>query len=438
MDPLLTGVLSFLFLMVIIALGTPIWAALTLTGFLGICYINGIPIGLNIIGTTPHSSVGSYALSVVALFYLMGTVAEQAGIAGDAYDVAHKWLARLPGGLAMTTTVACGFFAAICGSSVANAAVFSKIALPQMVKFGYSRQLALGSVASAGTFAVMIPPSILMVIYGLMTNLSIGKLLIAGLFPGLFTILVYLISIYIRCKWISPSIAPAINLRFTWRERFSSTKKVVPIMIIFIVVLGGIYAGWFTPTAGAAVGAFTTFIVAFAMKKGLKKKEIAEIATTSALGITSVMMILVGGFLFSQYLTRSGFVDTLSGWVMAFDFSSVAIIVVICIMYLVLGCFMDAIPMMLITVSFVFPLITKMGFDGIWFGVILVKLCEIGAITPPIGINLFVVAAAVGDKDALSDVIKGVIPFVGLEMIILIILILVPQISLFLPQHMTF
>jgi C4-dicarboxylate transporter DctM subunit len=307
-----------------------------------------------------------------------------------------------------------------------------------MVKFGYSRQLALGSVASAGTFAVMIPPSILMVIYGLMTNLSIGKLLMAGLLPGLFTIVVYLVSIYIRCKWISPSIAPASNLTFTWREKFLSTRKVLPIIIIFAVVLGGIYAGWFTPTAGAAVGAITTFIVAFAMKKLLKKKEIAEVATTSALGITQVMMILVGGFLFSIFLTRSGFVDTLSGWVLSFDFSAFAIIVVICLMYLVLGCFMDAIPMMLITVSFVFPIITKMGFDGIWFGVILVKLCEIGAITPPIGINLFVVAASVGDKQALGDVIKGVVPFIGLEMIVLIILILVPQISLIIPQHMSY
>jgi len=435
MPPLLIGAIGFLAMVVLALLEIPIFVALGLVGVVGLIFTSGLVTTLGIVASLPFAVLANYSLAVVPLFFLMGQVAGEAGIVKDAYGAVYKFTAGIRGGLAMATTVGSGFSAATMGSSVANAALFTRVALPEMLQYNYDRSFSLGCIAAAGTFAVMIPPSVLFVIYGVITEESIGRLLIAGIVPGIITVILYMVSIWVRCKW-NPKLAPAPTVKYAAGEKFRSVFRLWSIIVLFVLVFGGIYFGFFTPSAGAAVGASGAFLLALGRRK-LGRANVRRICFETMEGIGPLTAILIGGFFLGRFLVLSGFVEVIVRFVtMDLAIPPLAVIGLIAVMYIILGALMDELSMTLVTVPFVYPLVKALGFDGIWFGVIYTKLCQLGMIFPPIAINLFVVASAAGKDTTVTDVIKGIFPFILIEIIVLAILILFPSISLYLPSKM--
>jgi len=435
MPPLLIGTIGFIAMVILSLLEVPIFVSLGLVGVVGLILTSGLTTAMGIVASLPFAVLANYGLAVVPLFFLMGQVAGVAGIVKDAYEAVYRFTGGIRGGLAMATTVGSAFSAATMGSSVANAALFTRVALPEMLKFKYDKSFSLACIASAGTFAVMIPPSILFVIYGVITEESIGRLLIAGIFPGILTAIVYLVSIWVRCKW-NPKLAPAPMVKYTVGEKFSSLFRLWSIILLFSLVFGGIYFGFFTPSAGAAVGASGAFLLALGRRK-LTRANVGKVCFDTIQGIGPLTAILIGGFFLGRFLVLSGFVESVVHFVTAeLAVSPLAVVGLIALMYIVLGALMDELSMTLVTIPFVYPLVKALGFDGIWFGVIYTKLCQLGMIFPPIAINLFVVASAAGKDTTVMDVIKGIWPFIVLEIIVLAILILFPSISLYLPSKM--
>lgn len=435
MDPLITGSLGFLMMIILILSRVPIALALGGVGICGLIVTFGYGKTLGIIATLPFTSMASYSLALLPLFFMMGDFVRESGIASDAYEVAHKWVGGLPGALAMTTTVACGFSAAALGSSVANAAMFTRIALPEMDKAGYDKGLSLGCIAAAGTFATMIPPSLTFVIYGVIVEQSVGKLLMAGILPGILSVIAYCISIYIRCRWLNPSLAPAPHRGTGWKEKFRALYKLWTILILFTLVMGGMYAGFFTPSSGGAIGAFGALIILLTRRR-LRLEEIVKIGLLTARGMGAVMMVIIGGLFFARFLVLCGWIERMVHITTTLPLPPIGIMAMIGVFYLVLGCLMDPLPMILCTVPFIYPIVIELGFDPIWFGVILVKLTEIGCITPPVGVNLFVVAGSADKKPDMGVMIRGVTPFILVELVVLTILYIFPIISLYIPNHM--
>jgi tripartite ATP-independent transporter DctM subunit len=435
MSPLLIGTIGFIVMVVLALLEVPIFVSLGLVGVVGLILTAGFDTAMGIVSSLPFAVLANYGIAVIPLFFLMGQVAGEAGIVRDAYEAVYKITGRVRGGLAMATTVGSAFSAATMGSSVANAALFTRVALPEMLKFNYDKSFSLGCIASAGTFAIMIPPSIMFVIYGVITEESIGRLLIAGIFPGILTAIVYLISIWVRCKW-NPKLAPAPPTKYTAGEQFRSVFRLWSILLLFGLVFGGIYFGFFTPSAGAAVGASGAFLLALARRK-LTRVSVGKVCFETMQGIGPLTAILIGGFFLGRFLVLSGFVEVIVRFVSVdLAIPPLAVIGLIAVMYLILGALMDELSMTLVTIPFVYPLVKALGYDGIWFGVVYTKLCQIGLIFPPIAMNLFVVASAAGKGTTVTDVIKGIFPFILLEIIVLTILILFPSISLYLPSKM--
>ncbi len=434
-DPLIVGFLSLGVMILLAVIGVPIAIAAGIVGIGGLMFDIGISGAFGVIGTLPYSVLASFGISLIPLFFLMGDFAAQAGIAKDAFDAAYKLFGRIRGGLAMATTMGSALSAATMGSSLANAALFTRIALPPMLNYKYNRSFALGCIAAAGTFAIMIPPSITFVLYGIVTQQSIGALLLAGITPGIFTAVVYLCYIFIRCN-VNPKLAPIPEVKFSRSEKLRGMVQLWAIFFLFFLVMGGIYAGYFTPSAGGAVGAFGAFILA-AFKRRISWGVLRKVSIETVQGTTAIMIILVGAFLLGRHLIFSGFTQELvklctgggaiSPWVVIFLF---------CAMYLLLGCVMETVSMLVTTIPFVYPVVTALGYDGIWFGVIFVKLAELGMLTPPLGANLFVVSATAGDDTSVMDVVKGIAPFLLLEIPILAILIAFPEISTYLPSKM--
>jgi len=435
MESVLVGVAGFTVMVVLALVGVPIFVAMGLVGVVGMILTAGINTTLGIVASLPFAVLASYGISVVPLFFLMGQVAGEAGIVRDAYDAVYKITGKLPGGLAMATTVGCAFSAATMGSSVANAALFTRVALPEMLKVNYDRSFSLGCIASAGTFAVMIPPSIPFVLYGIVTEESIGKLLIAGILPGILTAIAYLISIWLRCKY-NMKLAPAPEVTYTAREKFLSVFKLWSIVLLFSLVFGGIWAGYFSATSGGAVGAAGACVLALARRK-ITRDSMGRVVYDTMTAMSSLSVIVVGGFFLGRFLVLSGFAETIVHFVtVELKIQPLAVIGLLALMYVILGALMDEVSMTLVTLPFVYPLVIKLGYDGIWFGVVFVKLCQIGMIFPPIAMNLFVVASAAGKDTNVMDVIKGIFPFIAIEIAVLVILILFPIISLYLPSKM--
>jgi C4-dicarboxylate transporter DctM subunit len=433
MSPLLLGTMALLVMVFMCLAGVPIFVSLGSVGILGLIIVSGLDRTLGIISSLPFTIFASYSLAIVPLFFLMGDIASLGGVAAEGYKAAYKLLGRTRGGLAMATTVGSGLSAACMGSSAANAALFSRIALPEMLKLGYERSFSLGCIASVGTFAVMIPPSLGFVLYGIVTQESIGKLLMAGVFPGILTVGVYLVGILLMCR-SNPKLAPVSEIKYTTREKLKAMLGLWGILLLFLLVMGGIYAGLFPPSAGAAVGASGAFIIALSRRK-LTLPALINLGIDTMRAISSFTVILLGGFLLARFLVMSGFTQALVALVST-GLSKGVVLMGIVLMYLILGCLMDPVSMLITTVPFIYPLIISLGFDGIWFGVIFTKLSEIGVLTPPVGMNLFVVAAAAGKGTTVADVIKGVGPFLIMEAFVMVILILFPGIALFLPSTM--
>lgn len=429
-DPLLVGITAFLVLIFLLAITVPIGVAMMLCGVGGLAMIIGLVPSLSLFGTTVMQSVVTYDLSIIPLFILMGALASRSGLSQELYDAFNAWLGGFRGGLALATVGACGAFAAICGSSVATAATMSKVALPEMKKYRYSDSMATGSVAAGGIIGILIPPSVILVLYGLLTESSIGDLFIAGFLPGILTIIVFMIVISIVTR-LHPESGPA-GEKSTWNQKLNATLKTWAITVLFATVIGGIYFGVFTPTEAAGVGAFGALFIAFSRKRlnrEMMKETLLETGQTSAM----IFTILIGAITLNNLVIFSGLANALADFVSGLDMSPATVMLIILLMYLIMGCFLDALAMILLTVPIFYPIVLDLGYDPIWFGIIVVMVVELGLITPPIGMNVFVIKGMVQSVPLVS-IYKGVLPFVIGQVVLIIAVFLIPEIALWLPE----
>ena len=433
-DPLIVGYAGVVLLFLFLGLGVPVAVAMGVVGICGMYFGVGELFVIGQLRTLPFATVNAYGLAVLPLFVLMGVLAEASGITTEVFRTADLWLRRLKGGLYQAVIVGSAAFAAISGSTTVNAVVFSRIAFPKMVGLGYSKSLSLGAIAGAGSFAAMIPPSITMVIYAIMTEQSVGQLLIAGLIPGVVTALVYLTGINVLVR-IDPKLAPDITEKVSWGERWRALGRVWPIVILILLVMGGIYTGVFPPSAAGAAGAFGAFLFALARMKRLRGWLVG--ALQDAAFISCIMfMILVGGLLLSRMLVVTGVIDHLVGAITSVADTPLKFMILASVLYVILGCFLDTTSMMVVTLPFLFPAVVALDIDPIWFGIVLVKLIEISVITPPVGFNLFAVMSAVRGQATFGHVYKGVIPFIVLDLLVLVLLIMYPELATWLPETM--
>lgn len=414
----------------IIFLRVPVGFAMLLVGILGITYIRDMDLALGLLGSTTMETVVSFELSVIPLFLLMGNVVNRANISRELYDCANTFVAHRRGGLAMATVLSCGIFSAICGSSLATVATISKVALPAMRRHNYSDELAAGAIAAGGTLGVLIPPSVLLILYGLLTETSIGQLFAAGFIPGLVGIGFYLLAVQFAV-WYNPKLGPAAQ-RYSWAERLRSTKGVVLPILLFIVVIGGIYAGYFTPTESAGIGAVASLFIAFG-RGNFGWTDLKEVLIETVLVSASLFFILIGALYFSHVVTLSGFATDILELLTSINATPMMVILGILVIYLLLGCIMDSMAMVVLTVPIFAPLVTSLGFHPVWFGIIVVVVAEISFITPPIGINIFVLRSNQPDL-SISTIYRGVTPFWISDLFRLAVLVVFPIISLWLPS----
>ncbi len=432
MSSLEIGIAGGITLFILIALGLPIGVSMGAVGVVGLALITNIDAALSRLAQTAYSMTANYITAVIPLFVIMGEFAYASGLTREAYSATYKWLGRLPGGLAMATIGGCAGFAAVCGSSEATALTIGSFALPEMKKHRYDPRLALGSIAAGGTLGILIPPSMAFVLYGLITEQSIGKLFLAGVFPGILLASLFMITVYILAK-TNPFYGPPGG-KTTLKEKLIAFKEIWGVLILFIVVMGGIYGGILTPTEAAAAGAFSAFLIAFFRKKINKNSLITSFMNT--LRVTGfVFVIIIGAVLFGYLMAASGVSMALANFVSGLPVSRLGILVAILFLYLILGCLMDAFAMVLITMPILYPVIINLGYDPIWFGVLIVIMMEMGMITPPIGMNVFVLKGISRDIP-MSIIFQGALPFVISMAVCVSILIAFPDIALFLPNAM--
>jgi tripartite ATP-independent transporter DctM subunit len=431
-SPLIIGFVGIVVLLILLAARMPIAFTMGLVGFAGYSVIVGPGAGLMQLETVPFGVGSDYILSVVPLFLLMGQFAFYSGLSQDLYDTSYKWLGQYPGGLAMATVGGCAAFAAVSGSSVATAATMGTVALPGMKKYKYSSKLALGSIAAGGTIGILIPPSIVFILYGILTEQSIGELFLAGFLPGVLTVLLYLLTITIQVR-INPKLGPP-GPRTNIKEKLLSLRHTWGMIILFFLVMGGIYLGFFTPTEAGAVGSFGAFLLAI-LRKRLTLKIIYECLLETGRTTAMLIFIFVGAMIFNYFMAVTNLPMDLAQIIADQGFNRHIILAAILFVYLLLGCIMDPGSMIILTIPIVYPLVQSLGYDPIWFGVVIVIVAEIGAITPPVGLNVFVVKGVAPDVP-ITDIFKGILPFWGADMVRLFLLVMIPQIALFLPSIM--
>lgn len=426
------GLLGLGVLLLVAFIGVPLGLTMMIVGFGGFAMVRGIDAGMAMVGQTITSNSMSYGFIVVPLFVLMGNFIFRADLARDLYRASYVWLGRYPGGLAMSTIVACGGFSAVSGSSVATAATMGQVTYPEMRRYGYSKELSAGTIAAGGTLGILIPPSVVLVLYGLLVEGDIGALFIAGILPGVISILSYLILIAALCK-IFPGIGPRGEV-FPMSERLSSLRGVWPVMALFLFVIGGIYFGVFTPTeAGGigAVGALGFCILRGRMSWKVFFESIFEAGRMSAM----IFTVALGAMIFSNFIEISRMPANLLEWVEAMNLSPMSVMWIILAIYLVLGCVFDGPAMVLLTVPLFAPLVALLGFDLIWFGIVVVVVTEISMVTPPIGINAFVLKSVLPEL-SLSQIFRGIAPFWIADIARLLLIVLYPPIALYLPTVM--
>jgi C4-dicarboxylate transporter DctM subunit len=423
------GLLFILFFL----LRVPIGFSMGIAGFVGYAYLVNMGAGLSMLGMVPYSTAASYELSVIPLFVLMGYFAFYSGSSGEFYDAAYKWLGKLPGSLAMASTATAAAFSSICGSSPATAATVGAVALPEMKRYHYEPGFAAGAIAAGGTLGIMIPPSIILMIYGLLTEQSIGKLFVAGVVPGLLLALLYILTIYIVVK-ANPQKAPPAPGNFTIREKMISLKGTWTFLTLFLLVMVGIYTGIFTPTEAAAIGAFGAFLLAV-VRKRLTLKDFGSALVDSLVMTGMIFAILIGAWLFGYFLSVTRIPMQLAGMVRGLPAAPIVIMCVVFLILLILGCFLDSMSVVILTTPIFFPVVVALGFDPIWFGVMIVLLVEMGLITPPVGANVFVIAGVAKDVP-MYNIFRGIFPFLIADIVCAIMLIAFPKIALFLPMSM--
>jgi len=426
------AILGFIALFALMLLRVPVGMAMGLVGVSGYAYLTGAMPALKMVGQTSMRTVTDYTFGVIPMFLLMGAFVSASGVSRELFQAANTFVGHLRGGLGLATIGACGGFAAISGSSVATAATFSTVAYPEMRRFGYPQSFATGVIAAGGTLGAMLPPSTVLAVYGIITQQDIGKLFVAGILPGLLAMSMYMMTIFIIGA-LAPKFLPA-GKPATWAERLKGVRDVWAPLVLFAFVIGGLYGGLFTPTEAGGMGAGGAFVLGL-LRRRLSRRQILDSLLQATRTAAAVFTVLIGALLFGYFLTITQVPQKLTTFLTGLGIGNYGVLILIMLAYLVLGCLMDAMAMIILTVPIVFPVITELGFDPIWFGVIIVMTVELGLIHPPVGMNVFVIKSVVKDV-SFSTIFKGVLPFVATDIIRLAILIAFPIIALYLPSRM--
>ena len=432
MSPTLIGIIGLVILIIVLFSRMPVGFVMALVGFVGFSYMVSLEAGLSLLAKDIFDIFGSYSLTVVPLFVFMGQLAFHAGISRRLYDSAYRFMGHWPGGMAMATIGACAGFAAICGSTNASAATMATVALPEMKRFRYDMKLATGTVAAGGSLGILIPPSVIFIIYGIMTEQSIGKLFASGILPGLLLACLFILTIYIWTR-IRPELGPR-GPRASLKEKLRSLLGVLEMLIIFSLVMGGLFKGFFTPTEAGAVGAFCTLALAMIRRQINWQGFLQSLVETTRISCM-VLVIVTGATVFGHFLAITRIPFELAGWVKGLPLPPWGIMGVIIFIYLIGGCFMDSLALILLTIPIFFPVALNIGYDPIWFGVIIVMVTQIGVITPPVGVNVYVVSGVAKDVP-LEIIFKGTFPLLLALIAAVILMVIFPQIALFLPSFM--
>ncbi|HER34856.1 MAG TPA: TRAP transporter large permease [Halothiobacillaceae bacterium] len=430
MSPVQIGILGCILLFVLLAASVPVAFAMAIIGFAGFALVVSPQAAMSMITLDLYDTFSSYSLTVIPLFVLMGQVAFHAGISRRLFNAAYHWLGGLPGGLAMSTVGACTAFGAICGSGPATAATMASVALPEMKRYKYSMELGCGAVAAGGSLGMLIPPSVVFIVYAIMTEQSVGKLFIAGIVPGLLIALLFCLTIYLNCKW-RPHLGPAAP-PVTWSAKFTSLLGVIETLTLFLVVMGGMFKGFFTPTEAAAIGAAGTLIIAL-FKRQLRWKALIRSLRETVRTSCMVMIIVTGAVIFGHFLAVTQIPVKLASTLAALPLPGWSVMGLIILFYLLAGCFVDALGLILLTIPIFYPVVMQLGYDPIWFGVIIVIITQMGVISPPVGVCVYVVSGIERDVP-LQTIFRGALPFLLALIVAAIILVAFPQLCLFLPK----
>jgi len=430
MSVTLVGIAGIVVLTILLGLGLQIGVAMLVVGFVGFAVVTNLEAAFGLLSTVPYATAENYSLCVIPLFVLMGQFAFHSGLSKDLYETSYKWMGRLPGGLAVATVGACAGFAAICGSSSATAATMGTVALPEMKKYKYDPALSTGCLAAGGTLGILIPPSVGFILYGVIAEQSIGRLFAAGIIPGIILALLFSLAIVVKASR-NPAVGPK-GEPVSWRERLVSLRDVLGVLFLFLFVIGGIFLGWFTANEGAAMGALLAFVFMIARGKCNREtftRALADTAKTTAM----IFIIMIGAFVFGYFLAVTRLPMSLAQVASGMAVSPYVILAFILLAYIFLGCIMDALAMVLLTVPIFLPLIQTLGFDPIWFGVLMVIVMEQGCITPPVGLNAYVISGVAKDVP-LHTIFRGIVPFWFCMIFTIVLLIIFPKLALFLPD----
>ncbi|OAN75677.1 hypothetical protein A8B82_01735 [Sulfitobacter sp. EhC04] len=433
-DPLSLGAVAIAAMLILAVLGVPVGIAMGSVAIVGLWVTGGANFALSVITNLPFATASDYAFVVIPMFVLMGAIASSSGITNELFRFSNLILRSSRGALYQATILSSAGFAAISGSTLVNAALFTRIALGEMLRLGYDKALSAGAIAAAGTIAALIPPSISFVIYGLLTGESVAELLIAGMLPGILTAAAYMVGVYFFVR-LRPELAPEPQPRASLREIGHSALNLWATFLLAALVIGGIYLGYTTPSGAGALGATGALLIALFRRK-LTWASLSDNLRSTAAVTASLFIVIIGGLMFTRFFLVAGTVTDATSLMQSLEISPMAFIILLAFVFVILGMFMDPMAMQVMTLPFVYPIVTSMGFDGIWFGVIMVKLVELAVLSPPVGMNLFAVIGASEGRVKLPEIYRGILPFIVIEVIVLALLIAFPQISLWLPGQM--
>ena len=434
MDSVTVGIIGIALLVLLFLLRMPVAFAMALVGFVGFTYLTTPQAALGLIGRDIFEDFSSYPLSVIPMFILMGTFAFASGISKRLYKTTYAWIGQFRGGLTMATVFACAGFGAICGSSTATAATMGQIAIPEMKKYKYDDTLATGTVAAAGTLGILIPPSTILILYGYLTESSIGKLFIAGVMPGILLSCFFAATVALLC-WRKPNIGPPGD-PISFKEKLRATGGIIEAVILFLLAIGGLFLGWFSPTQAGAIGAGGALLIGL-VRRQLSWHSFFEAGKEGVRTSCMVLFIITGATIFGKFMAVSRIPFVLAEWLGGLPIPPMAVMIVIIFIYFVGGFFMDSMALVVLTVPIFFPLVMELGFDLIWFGVIIVLVAEMGVLTPPVGVNVFVIKG-IAPNVPLEHIFKGIFPFLVALIIVTAILLIFPQIATFLPSFISY
>ncbi|OGO14947.1 MAG: hypothetical protein A2Z02_02625 [Chloroflexi bacterium RBG_16_48_7] len=434
MSPEIIGTIGIVVMLALMFLGIPIGLCMALIGFLGYTAISGFNPALMMLGTIPYSNIASYMFSVLPVFLLMGEWAEMSGMTNEAYRSANTWLGRLPGGLAMASIGGAALFSAVSGSSMACAATMTKVSIDDLMKYKYSPELATGALAAGGTLGQLIPPGVAYVFYAIMTNTSVGEIMVACLIPGMLLTFMYFAQIYIQCR-INPSLGPR-GESTTFKQKIFALKDIWAVIVLFGLIMGGIWFGVFTPTEAGSVGAIGALLFALSRRR-LNRKNFTQSLKTTIQTCGMIFAIIMGAMIFTYFASISKLPELLAEWVVTLNMSAIVVVVIMMFVYFILGTAMDTISMVILTLPVFLPVLVALNVDLVWYGVLVIIQMELSQITPPVGMNMFIVAGMVKDRGiTMNHVFKGVVPFCITMVVFIALIIAFPQIAMFLPNTM--